>query len=81
MSWKNTADIPKLPTAHATASAIGWPSVPQRVEHERSATTTTDAVPGCSKSRTMSGLKLVRLDCGQSTADIRSPGCQSRSPT
>ncbi len=81
MSWKNTADIPSVPIVHAMASAIGTPSVPQRVERDRSATTTTAAVPGCSKSRTTSGLKLDMLDWGQSTADSRSPGCQPRSPT
>jgi hypothetical protein len=27
------------------------------------------------------GVKFVSVDCGQSIADIRSPACQSRSPT
>ena len=47
-------------------AAMGVPSIPQRVEGDRSATTTIGAVPGCSYSRTTIGVKLVSDDCGQS---------------
>ena len=67
--------------ARAMAAAIGTPSMPQRVDGETSATATTPAVLGWAKSRTTSGLKFVIVDCGQSMAASRSPGCQSRSPT
>lgn len=67
--------------ALAMAAAIGTPSMPHRVESDRSATATTVAVPGCSKSRTMSGLRFVSVELGQSMAFSRSPGCHSRSPT
>ena len=63
------------------AAAMGVPPVPHRVEGDESATTTIGAVPGCSYSRTISGLKFVSDDCGQSIDDSRSPACQSRSPT
>ena len=81
MSWKNTADMPMVAIARAIAAAIGTPSTPQRVDSDTSATTITVAVLGCSNSRTMSGLKLVSDDCGQSIDEKRSPGCQSRRPT
>src|SRR6266540_6358646 len=73
--------MPIVPMARAIAAAIGTPSMPQRVDSDPSATMTTLAVLGCSKSLTTIGLKLVSVDCGQSTADSRSPACQSRSPT
>ena len=47
-------------------TAIGTPSMPQRVDSDRSATITTLDVLGCSNSRMISGLKLVSDDCGQS---------------
>jgi len=80
-SWKKTADMPMVPMARAMAAAIGTPSMPQRVDSEPSATAITVAVLGCSKSRTIIGLKLVSDDCGQSICDMRSPACHSRSPT
>ena len=79
-SWKNTADMPIVATARATIAAIGTPPAPHRVDAERSATITTLDVLGCSNSRTMSGLKFVSDDCGQSIASKRSPACQSRRP-
>ena len=39
---------------------------------------TTLDVLGCSKSRTMKGLKFVSDDCGQSMCSNRSPACQLR---
>ena len=80
-SWKNTADMPIVAIARAMVAAIGTPSMPQRVDSDRSATITTLDVLGCSNSRTMSGLKLVSDDCGQSIDAKRSPACHSRSPT
>ena len=73
--------MPIVPIARAIAAAIGTPSMPHRVDSEPSATATTVAVLGCSKSRTISGLKLVSDDCAQSICEVRSPGCQSRRPT
>ena len=70
-----------VPRARAIAAAIGTPSMPQRVDSDPSATATTAAVLRCSKSRTTIGLKFLSVDCGQSICDIRSPACQSRSPT
>jgi hypothetical protein len=43
------------------------------VDNEASATTSTVAELGCSNSRTMSGLKFVNVDCGQSMVEKRSP--------
>ena len=80
-SWKNTADMPMVAMARAMVTAIGTPSMPQRVEAERSAAMITPEVVGCSNSRTISGLKLVSDDCAQSIVSKRSPACQSRSPT
>ena len=54
--------------------------MPQRVDSDRSATITTLDVLGCSNSRTISGLKLVSDDCGQSMDSKRSPACHSRKP-
>ena len=56
------------PRAIARARS-GTPSTPQRVDSDRSATATIVAVLGCSNSRTISGLKLVSDDCGQSIDD------------
>ncbi len=67
--------------ALAIAAAMGTPSIPQRVDSDRSATTTTPAVLGCSNSRTIIGLKFVSVDCGQSIDEKRSPACHSRRPT
>ena len=61
-------------------AAIGTPSMPQRVDSETSATTTTPAVLGCSNSRTISGLKLVSDDCAQSIDAKRSPGLPVAQP-
>jgi hypothetical protein len=55
--------------------------MPQRVDGDWSATTTIGAVPGCSYSRTIIGVKFVREDCGQSIDEGRSPACQSLRPT
>ena len=81
MSWKNTDDMPSVAIARAINAAIRWPSMPHRVESDMSATATTVAVLGCSNSRTMSGRKLVSVDCGQSIDENRSPACHSRRPT
>ena len=80
-SWKNTADMPIVARLRAIVCAIGTPSMPQRVDSDRSATMTTLDVLGCSNSRMMSGLKLVSDDCGQSIDSKRSPACHSRRPT
>src|SRR5262245_1835207 len=81
MSWKNTADNPTAATDRAIAAAIVTPSTPQRVDIDASATAITVALLSWSNSRVISGLKLVSDDCAQSIDDIRSPGCQSRTPT
>ena len=88
MTWKNTADIPTVATARAISVAICSPrrsppavSAPHRVDADRSAIMITLDVVGCSNSRTISGLKLFKDDCGQSMCSKRSPACQSRSPT
>ena len=73
--------MPIVAIARAIAAAIGTPSMPHRVDSDPSATTITFAVLGCSNSRTISGLKFVSEDCGQSIDENRSPGCQSRRPT
>ena len=73
--------MPIVASARAIVVAIGTPSMPQRVESDRSATITTLDVLGCSNSRMISGLKLVSDDCGQSIVSKRSPACHSRSPT
>ena len=72
-SWKNTADMPTVAMARAISVAICMPRLsappalaPQRVDADRSATMITLEVVGCSNSRTISGLKLVSDDCGQS---------------
>ena len=86
-SWKNTADMPTVAMARAIRVAICVPResdppvAPQRVDADRSATMITLDVVGCSNSRTISGLKLLSDDCGQSMFSKRSPACQSRSPT
>ena len=59
--------MPIVPMARAIAAAIGMPSMPQRVDSDASATAITAAVLGCWKSRTTIGLKLVSVDCAQST--------------
>jgi hypothetical protein len=61
--------------------SLDCPVAPQRVDADRSATMTTLDVVGCSNSRTISGLKLLSDDCGQSMCSKRSPACQSRRPT
>jgi hypothetical protein len=80
-SWKNTADMPIVAMARAMVTAMGTPSMPHRVDAERSAAMITPDVVGCSNSRTIRGLKLVSDDCAQSIDSKRSPACQSRRPT
>ena len=80
MSWKNAPARASVATARAMTAAIGAPAAPQRVDRDVSATMTRRAVLCCSNSRVTSGLKLVRVDCGQSIDAARSPGCQSRRP-
>ena len=69
-----------MPTVRAMIVATGTPPAPQRVESDVSATITSRAVLSCSCSRVTSGAKFVSVDCAQSMADGRSPGCQSRRP-
>src|SRR6476620_371463 len=80
--------MPTVAIARAISVAICSPRfspdaaiATQRVDAERSATMIALHVVGCSNSRTTSGLKLVRDDCGHSMFSKRSPDCQSRSPT
>src|SRR5258708_30271548 len=80
-SWKNTADSPTAATDRAMAAAIGTPATPHRVESDASATASTVAVLSCSNSRMIIGLKLFIDDCAQSIDAMRSPACQSRTPT
>ena len=66
--------------ARVMAAAIGTPSMPQRVEGEKSAIGITVAVLGCSNSRMTSGEKLFSDDCAQSMYENLSPACHSRRP-
>ena len=70
--------------ARAIGVAIGTPSDRRTASTpaiESAIAMITLDVLGCSNSRTISGLKLVSDDCGQSIDSKRSPACQSRSPT
>ena len=65
----------------ATAAAMGTPPTPHRVDGEKSAIGMTVAVLGWSKSRTMSGLKLVSVDCGAVPARPTGPDIMAASPS
>ena len=79
-SWKNAPASARVATTRAITLAIGVSSTPHRVESDASATMMTEAVLSRSNSRVISGLKLVSVDCAQSMAEGRSPGCHSRRP-
>jgi hypothetical protein len=70
--------MPIVPTARAMAAAIGTPSM-----HSGSTARRRRAPAGMLVSEVAHDQRaeFVIVDCGQSMAASRSPGCQSRSPT